>query len=90
MLDAGEVAMSLLFFGKDPDTDEDHCPTAWVDDQNADLVLQGWKADDATEKRCLEFGPIPDTEAVIRIPARMVAQIRKACDAAERSAAELR
>ncbi|MER6519049.1 hypothetical protein ACFWHQ_20160 [Streptomyces sp. NPDC060334] len=82
--------MSLLFFGKDPDTDEDHCPTVWVDRENADLVFQGWKADDVTEKKCLEVGPIPDTEAVIRIPARMVAQIRKACDAAERSAAELR
>ncbi|MFD3759069.1 hypothetical protein [Streptomyces sp. NPDC058622] len=82
--------MSLLCFGKDPGTDEDHCPTVWVDDQSADLVFQGWKADEATEKRCLEAGPIPDTEAVIRIPARMVAQIRKTCDAAERSAAELR
>ncbi|MFI2257577.1 hypothetical protein OHU45_14805 [Streptomyces tubercidicus] len=82
--------MSLLFFGKDPDTDEDHCPTVWVDEENADLVVQGWKADDATEKRCLETGPIPDAEAVIRLPARMVPQIRRACDAAERSAAELR
>ncbi|NXY97935.1 hypothetical protein HYE82_26885 [Streptomyces sp. BR123] len=82
--------MSLMFFGKDPDTDEDHCPTVWVDDKTADLVLQGWKTDEATEEKCLIFGPIPDTEAVIRIPARMVPQIRKACDAAERSAAELR
>ncbi|MCY0955720.1 hypothetical protein OTB19_01940 [Streptomyces sp. H27-H5] len=81
--------MSLMFFGKDPDTDEDHCPTVWVDRENADLAFQGWRADDETEKECPEVGPIPDTEAVIRIPARMVAQIRKACDAAERSAAEL-
>ncbi|AXG82523.1 hypothetical protein [Streptomyces paludis] len=82
--------MSLLFFGKDPDTDEDHCPSAWVDDDNADLVLQGWKADDATEDKCREVGSIPPTEAVIRIPARMVPQIRRACDAAEERAAELR
>ncbi|MET9483684.1 hypothetical protein [Streptomyces sp. NPDC006638] len=82
--------MALLFFGKDPDTDEDHCPTVWVDDENGDFVFQGWRADAVTEKKCLEVGPIPGTEAVIRIPARMVAQIRKACDAAERSAAELR
>ncbi|MER8067148.1 hypothetical protein ABTZ59_02360 [Streptomyces sp. NPDC094034] len=81
--------MSLLFFGKDPETDEDHCPTVWVDDENDDLVLQGWKIDGATENKCLQVGPISDTEAVIRVPARMVPQIRKACDAAERSA-ELR
>ncbi|MEU9122925.1 hypothetical protein AB0C96_24195 [Streptomyces sp. NPDC048506] len=78
--------MSLLFFGKDPDTDEDHCPSAWVDEKTADLVLQGWKGDDITRAECLKFGSIPGTEEVIRIPARMVPQIRKACDAAERAA----
>ncbi|MFI1867456.1 hypothetical protein [Streptomyces jumonjinensis] len=77
--------MSLLFFGKDPDTDDDHCPSVWVDAGNRDLVLQGWKANEETEAMCLEAGSIPDTEAVIRIPARMVPQIRKACDAAERA-----
>ncbi|MFD9906772.1 hypothetical protein [Streptomyces sp. NPDC059063] len=82
--------MALLLFGKDPDTDEDHCPTVWVDDKNADLVIQGWKADEPTRTECLDAGPIPDTEAVIRLPARMVPRIREACDAAERSAAELR
>ncbi|WP_405798120.1 hypothetical protein [Streptomyces sp. NBC_01506] len=77
--------MSLLFFGKDPDTDGDECPTVWVDDQNADLVLQGWKADSRTEAECLTVGRIPETEAVIRIPARLVPLIREACDAAERT-----
>ncbi|WEV28649.1 hypothetical protein OYE22_28315 [Streptomyces sp. 71268] len=80
--------MSLLFFGKDPDTDEDHCPSVWADTEEAELIFQGWKGDDATKAKCREFGPIPDTEEVIRIPARMIAQIRKACDAAERAAAE--
>ncbi|WEB40829.1 MULTISPECIES: hypothetical protein [Streptomyces] len=80
--------MSLLFFGKDPDTDEDHCPSVWVDEKQADLLLQGWKADEATEDECRKYGSIPDTEALIRIPARMVPQIRKACDAAERAASE--
>lgn len=77
--------MPLVFFGKDPNTDGDECPTVWVDDKNADLVLQGWKADGATEAECLTVGQIPDTEAVIRIPARMVPLIRRACDAAERA-----
>ncbi|MFF4701313.1 hypothetical protein [Streptomyces chattanoogensis] len=80
--------MSLLFFGKDPDTDDDHCPSAWVDEKTADLVLQGWKGDNDTKAECLKYGSIPETEEVIRIPARMVPQIRKACDAAERAASE--
>lgn len=75
--------MPLILFGMDPDTDQDHCPTVWVDDSTADLVFQGWKADRRTEAECLETGSIPETEAVIRIPARMVPMIRRACDAAE-------
>ncbi len=79
--------MALLFFGKDPNTNGDDCPTVWVDDKSADLVLQGWKADDGTEVECLAVGHIPDTEAVIRIPVRMVPLIRKACDEAEQRSA---
>ncbi|SFL82923.1 hypothetical protein [Streptomyces pini] len=79
--------MALLFFGKDPETNGDDCPTVWVDDASADLVLQGWKADGSTTVECLATGHIPDTEAVIRIPARMVSQIRKACDEVEQRSA---
>ncbi|RDG35822.1 hypothetical protein [Streptomyces corynorhini] len=78
--------MSLLFFGKDPNTNGDDCPTVWVDGRTADMVFQGCKADEQTEAECLTVGHIPDTEAVIRIPARMVPLIRKACDAAEQRA----
>ncbi|MGW4201697.1 hypothetical protein [Streptomyces sp. NPDC004726] len=78
--------MALRFFGKDPNSNGDDCPTVWVDEASADLVFQGWKADSGTEAECLTAGHIPDTEAVIRIPASMVSLIRKACDAAERSA----
>lgn len=78
--------MALLFFGKDPYTNGDNCPTVWVDDDNAELVFQGWKADKKTEAECRSVGHIPDSEAVIRIPARMVALVRKACDAAEQRA----
>ncbi|MFJ6566467.1 hypothetical protein ACIQNU_03545 [Streptomyces sp. NPDC091292] len=77
--------MALRFFGKDPQTDGDECPTVWVDEDTADMLFQGWKADAATEAECLTVGHIPDTEAVIRIPARMVPLVRKACDAAERA-----
>ncbi|MFJ2704409.1 hypothetical protein ACIO3R_14570 [Streptomyces sp. NPDC087428] len=78
--------MSLQFFGKDPNTDEDHCPTVWVDAAKAELLFQGWITDEDTQAKCLEYGSVPDTETIIRIPARMVPQIRKACDAAERAA----
>ncbi|MFE4827435.1 hypothetical protein [Streptomyces sp. NPDC056672] len=78
--------MALLFFGKDPNTNGDDCPTVWVDGKSADLVFQGWKADETTETECLGTGHIPDSEAVIRIPARMVPLIRKACDEAEQRA----
>lgn len=49
-------------------------------------MFQGWKADEALQAQCLATGTIPDTEAVIRLPARMVQQIREACDAAEGTA----
>ncbi|MFD3803250.1 hypothetical protein ACFWSF_13285 [Streptomyces sp. NPDC058611] len=78
--------MALRFVGIDPNTDTGQCPTVWVDENNADVVLQGWKADQQTEAECLATGSIPDTEAVIRIPARMVKILREACDAAEQRA----
>ncbi|MFI1253260.1 hypothetical protein ACH4U6_05545 [Streptomyces netropsis] len=78
--------MPLRFMGIDPNTDTGQCPTVWVDENNADVVLQGWKVDDVTQAECLETGTIPDSEAVIRIPARMVPILREACDAAERRA----
>lgn len=77
--------MPLRFIGIDPSTDGGQCPTVWVDDTNADLLVQGWKADEATEAECRESGKLPGTEAVVRIPARMVPIVRKACDAAERA-----
>ncbi|WP_326597196.1 hypothetical protein [Streptomyces sp. NBC_01803] len=78
--------MALRFIAKDPNTNGTQCPTVLVDEHNADLVLQGWKADPDTEEECEKFGPLPETEAVIRIPARMVPALREACDVAERSA----
>ncbi|MFJ8929103.1 hypothetical protein ACIRLA_21245 [Streptomyces sp. NPDC102364] len=84
--------MSLRFVGIDPDTDQDHCPTVWADEEAGELVLQGWKAGpelrSACEANTTANGPIPDSEEVIRIPARMVPMIREACNAVERSAVQ--
>ncbi|MGA4841338.1 hypothetical protein [Streptomyces sp. G45] len=75
--------MTLRFIGIAPDTDEKNCPRVWVDDEKKELVLQGWKADQALESEVRPTGPLPDYEAVVRIPARMVHILREACDAIE-------
>ncbi|MCT9140347.1 MULTISPECIES: hypothetical protein [Streptomyces] len=80
--------MTLRFIAKDPNTDGANCPTVWVDEERQELVMQGWKADEATRADCLTAGPIPDSEEVVRLPMRMVAAIREACDVADRSAVQ--
>jgi hypothetical protein len=80
----------LQFIGIDPDTGDGESPTVWVDHEANELVLQGWKPDTELEAECAAFEVpghsrgIPEHEAVIRIPARMVPMIREACDAVER------
>ena len=80
--------MTLRFIAKDPTTDGANCPTVWVDEERQEIVIQGWKVDEATRTDCLTTGPIPDREDVVRLPARMVAAIREACNVADRSAVQ--
>ncbi|MEU6655950.1 hypothetical protein [Streptomyces sp. NPDC046900] len=83
--------MDLQFIGIDPDTGKNGSPTAWVDQENADIVIQSYTADEKTRAACVEnTAPghakgVPEHETVIRIPARLVPILRKACDAAERA-----
>ncbi|MFI6105859.1 hypothetical protein [Streptomyces sp. NPDC051310] len=83
--------MSLQFIGIDPNTGQSESPTAWVDEETGDIVLQGYTADDVTRAQCMaNTAPghaqvIPDHETVIRIPVRMAPILREACDAAERA-----
>ncbi|MET9638080.1 hypothetical protein ABZY83_17015 [Streptomyces virginiae] len=70
--------MSLRYVGKDPNSEEENCPTVLVDDQTGDYVLQGWAADDVTITECERYGPIAPNEAVIRIPARMTELLKEA------------
>ncbi|WP_210587144.1 hypothetical protein [Streptomyces sp. GESEQ-35] len=83
--------MDLQFIGIDPNTGDGESPTVWVDQEKQELVLQGWKPGPELEAACAQFEApghavgIPDHEAVIRIPARMVHMIREACDAVERA-----
>lgn len=83
--------MPLLFVGIDPATEKDKSPTVWVDQEANELVFQGWKPGAQLEAECAAFEVpghakgIPSDEAVIRVPARMVDMIRKACDVVERA-----
>ncbi|WP_457028582.1 hypothetical protein [Kitasatospora sp. P5_F3] len=77
--------MALEFIAKDEKSGNTGSPTLWVDPDTADVIVQGWRIDDATEADCLKTGSIPDHEAVVRLPARMVTALREACDAAERT-----
>lgn len=76
--------MALRFIGIDPNTDEKNCPRVWVDEDKQEFVFQGWKAGTDLEEQVRATGPLPDHEAVVRIPARMMHILREACDAAER------
>ncbi|MFI7351853.1 hypothetical protein ACIBSR_37065 [Streptomyces sp. NPDC049936] len=75
--------MTLRFIGIDPDTDKDHCPTVFLDEERGEFVIQGWKADGALEDQVRAAGVLPDHETVVRVPMRMVHIMREACDAAD-------
>ncbi|MEV7222390.1 hypothetical protein ACFYN5_13910 [Streptomyces sp. NPDC007126] len=81
--------MAVEFIGIDPDTDRDHCPTVWADADTQEILLQGWKPDTETQTGCEASSPangsVPDSEAIVRMPARMIPMIREACDAVERA-----
>lgn len=81
--------MALRFIGIDPDTETGDSPTIWFDDEAEEFVFQGWKPGDDLRRRITETPApghvpgIPDHELAIRMPKRMVAALRKACDVAE-------
>ncbi|WP_086796480.1 hypothetical protein [Streptomyces caniscabiei] len=85
--------MTLRFVGIDPNTGGGGSPTVWVEEESADLVLQGEEAEEllraqvsGTEWVAGHQVGIPPHETVIRIPARMVSILREACDVAEQRA----
>jgi hypothetical protein len=89
-----EVTMPVDFIGIAPESEKTGSPTVWVHRETADLIFQGETADTplVDEVGGRSWSPdhaagVPAHESVIRIPARMVPIVRKACDAAERRAA---
>jgi hypothetical protein len=79
--------MGLVFVGIDPETKGEDCPAAWVDVQELRFVLQGWKAGEAIRQETQLRSPLPETEDVILMPARMLPVLRAACDQMERAMA---
>ncbi|MGW4506813.1 hypothetical protein ACWENO_19460 [Streptomyces sp. NPDC004436] len=76
--------MGLRFWGKDPNSDTGQCPSVWVDEDTGDLLVQGWKATEAEQAECRKSGDIPDSEAVVRVPASLRKLLKEACDDAHR------
>ncbi len=71
--------MALKFIAIDPDTNGDHCPAVFVEEETGDLLFQGWTvADPATLADVDSHSPVADNESVVRLPARMRAIILEA------------
>ncbi|UGQ14820.1 hypothetical protein LO772_15345 [Yinghuangia sp. ASG 101] len=78
--------MALRCIAKDPESKTGASPTVWVDEATGDVLLQGWMVDEAVLEECRGTGPIPDSEFVVRLPARLAGALREAADVAERAA----
>lgn len=71
--------MTLVFLGIDPNTPNDGSPTIWREQETGDLIIQSWRADEATIAQAQAVGSIPGHttdipphETVIRLPANMI------------------
>ena len=80
----GEACTRAAAFGAASATAE-ATPRVWNDEEAQEFIFQGWTAGEELLAKCRETGSIPDYEAVIRLPYRMMSTIRKACERAERA-----
>jgi hypothetical protein len=65
---------ALRFVGKDPDSPNNGSPTVWLDEENGDFVIQGWRLDPDT---LAQVGDVPSHEVAVRLPARMAPFLRE-------------
>jgi hypothetical protein len=71
--------MVLKFIAIDPDTNGDHCPAVFIEEETGDLLVQGWTVTNpATLEEVDGHSRIADDESVVRLPARMRAIILEA------------
>jgi hypothetical protein len=68
-----ETVMRLTFVGKDPDSNPTGSPTVYRTDRGT-WVVQGWKV---TDLGALAQMSIPDGEAAVEIPDRMIQFFRR-------------
>ena len=72
--------MALKLIGVDPDSPNNGSPTVWLDEADGSIVIQGWKiTDERTMSDITAAKPIPDHEAVVRVPARIASFLMEAC-----------
>jgi hypothetical protein len=68
--------MAYRFLGKWDRSPDGESPSAWVDEDTGDLILQGWTVDDEAVRAELlagaGAGAFPENETVIRFPADML------------------
>jgi hypothetical protein len=64
--------MALRFIAIDPDTDTNHCPAVFIDEETGDFLFQGWTVTDTeTLAESSQHSLIADNESLVRLPARM-------------------
>lgn len=64
--------MTLRFLAIDPETNGDHCPAVFVDDETGDLLIQGWiETGPGMLAHAAEHSPLAENEMIVRLPARM-------------------
>ncbi|GGK91063.1 hypothetical protein Ppa06_57180 [Planomonospora parontospora subsp. parontospora] len=62
--------MALEFLGKDPNSPNGGSPTFWRDTETGDIIAQGYTA--IAPGTLAEIGEVPEGEALIRFPQRMI------------------
>jgi hypothetical protein len=71
--------MALIFIAIDPETDTEHCPAVFVEEETGDLLFQGGTiTDGGVLAEVGRHSPVADNESVVRLPARMRAIILEA------------
>ena len=79
LYDARSMPCCYEFIGIDPETDGDNCPAVFIDEDNRRPALPGMDVTDTgTLAEAGQHSPIADTEALVRLPARMRAIIMEA------------
>ena len=71
--------MAIVLIAIDPETDTDHCPAVFVEEETGDFLFQGWTVTDTrTLAEVGQHSPVADSESVVRLPGRMRAIIMEA------------